>query len=97
MTITDTTAADTDVALDRLEELVDQRGLTSADHLDELVYGALNAEAGRRSALAYSPNWTSSPRSPSCMTRPTPRRSGSTTKASVPSSPSCSPRTARPH
>jgi hypothetical protein len=50
MTITDTTAAETetDAALDRLESLVGQLGLTDVDHLDELVYDTLNADASEQ-------------------------------------------------
>lgn len=47
MTLTDTTttAADTEAALDRLDELAVQLGITAEDHLDELVYDALNSDA----------------------------------------------------
>jgi hypothetical protein len=52
MTITDTTAAktenDPDAALNRLEELVDQLGLADSDHLDELVYDTLHADASEQ-------------------------------------------------
>lgn len=42
------TETDLDAALTRLEELADRLGITAVDHLDELVYEALNADASQR-------------------------------------------------
>lgn len=42
------TETDLDAALSRLEELAARLGITAVDHLDELVYEALNADTSER-------------------------------------------------